>query len=423
MNLVEQLLRTEIGLDSASIGPTMIERAARLRMKSIGLTKPEDYQRLLESSPAEREELVEAIVVTETWFFRERDSFTAFLQLAQEWFQQNPAGPLRILSIPCASGEEPYTMAICLLDARVPPERFVIDAVDISARALARATRAVFGKNSFRGENLDFRSRHFQQTKDGFALNTSVRECVRFQPDNLLNENFLAGREPYHFIFCRNLLIYFDRSTQAKALETLRRKLAPGGLLFAGPAELSIFLDNGFVSANLPMAFICRKAGDTAFTLRTAVRARSVKASRPSTSRAPLAPQPAVQTIAKPPAGNGQPQPATSPTAVTADLDAARKLADAGKLKEAADICETHLRQQGPSAQACYLLGLVLDAGGDARAADYYRKALYLEPNHYETLWHMALLLKKNGDDTEARAFKRRAERAKPDNAKFKIKN
>jgi chemotaxis protein methyltransferase WspC len=94
-------------------------------------------------------------------------------------------------------------------------------------------------------------------------------------------------------------------------------------------------------------------------------------------------------------------------------LEKARTLADAGKLKEAVETCENHLRQTGPCAQVFYLLGLLRDAAGDPCAVEFYRKALYLDPNHYETLLQMALLAQKNGDSNQARAFKSRAQRAK----------
>jgi chemotaxis protein methyltransferase WspC len=95
------------------------------------------------------------------------------------------------------------------------------------------------------------------------------------------------------------------------------------------------------------------------------------------------------------------------------DLETARRLADAGRLNEAAEICEAHLRQNRVSAQAYYVLGLVHDAGGDARAMDCYRRALYLEPNHYESLLQMALLLQKNGNAARARTYQDRARRIK----------
>jgi len=110
-----------------------------------------------------------------------------------------------------------------------------------------------------------------------------------------------------------------------------------------------------------------------------------------------------------------RPSAAHSVVRAPSDLDAARQLADAGHLKEAATVCQEHLRNQGPSPQAYYLLGLVADASGDPQAIDYYRKALYLEPNHYETLLQMSLLLEKAGDTAGARIFKRRAARAAGD--------
>jgi chemotaxis protein methyltransferase WspC len=97
-----------------------------------------------------------------------------------------------------------------------------------------------------------------------------------------------------------------------------------------------------------------------------------------------------------------------------ASLKLARRHADAGRLKEAAAICESHLKEQGASAEAYYLLGLVLDANSDPKAIEYYRKALYLEPDHYETLLQMAVLSQRNGDRIRADRYKRRAKRAAP---------
>lgn len=440
MNPIEQRLREKIGLDSATIGSSAIERAVRLRMKSLGLKTPEDYQRRLETSRDEWEELVEAVVVTETWFFRDRapasvaalrrvDPFTALVQLVRlEWLPRFSTAPVRLLSVPCASGEEPYSLAMALLDAGIPPTRFTIDAVDLSARALARAQSAVYGKNSFRGKNLDFRERYFQATPDGHALQAGVRTSVQFHRANIFEENFLAGRATYDFIFCRNLLIYFAGAARVKALEKLDRLLAPEGVLFVGPAELPLATAHGFISANIPMAFACRKKATAAKpgTIRPAATGREhggrgriaegPKTAAPpqrkhedggwkmENSDGPLPHSGMPSSILHSPSSAPEPSP-------LADLAAARQLADAGRLAEATMICQAHLDRQGPSAQAYYLLGLVRDAAGDPQAVDDYRKALYLEPNHYETLLQMSLLLEKNGDWAGARTFKRRAER------------
>jgi chemotaxis protein methyltransferase WspC len=406
MKQFEHLLRETIGLDVQSIGPTSIQRAVRLRMRSLGLKSPEDYQQLVERSRAEWNALVESVIVPETWFFRDPALFSAFAHLVlAEWLPAHPAVPVRVLSIPCASGEEPYSLVMALLDAGVAPERFQIHAVDISARALACAESGLYGNNSFRGKDLAFRDRYFQPSGEGFVLAAAVRSCVRFYRGNLFSDDFRPKLASYNFIFCRNLLIYFDRPTQQKAIETIERLLAPFGVLFVGPVEQPLVLSHGLVSANIPAASACRKA---AHVVRRPRLARIIK--QPSV---PAAPQPngALQPHLAASSGLNLPTAARPLPSVRHDLETARRLADAGRLHEAAEICEAHLRQSRGSAQAYYLLGLVRDASGDARAIECYRKALYLDPNHYESLLQMALLLQKNGDPSRARAFTNRAQR------------
>ncbi len=403
MKFIENLLRREIGLDAASIGSSMVERAARLRMKALRLEKCDDYRRLLESSPEECLAFIETIVVNETWFFRDPPSFAALAQLVLQNMLRPAIVPFRILSVPCSSGEEPYSLVMTLLDSGVLPERFTVEAVDISARMIERARRAVFGKNSFRGGDLAFRDRHFQAADGDYRLKPRIAGGVQFFRDNLLDERFLTGHAPYDYVFCRNLLIYFDRPTQLKALAKLEQLLTPNGVLFVGPAEISIFLDQGFVPVDLPMAFACRKPIENGSpgTARVA-RARPPVSSMPVATGAGL---------------KGKSLKIDGPVKLEIDLASAQKLADAGQLKRAGEICEANLRIEGPSARAYYLLGLIHDSAGDGQAMDFYRKALYLDPKHFEALWHMAVLAERNGDAAGARAFKRRALRAQPKDA------
>src|SRR5436190_14625947 len=154
MKLIESLLREKMGLDAASIGSGLIHRIVRLRMKTLGLKQVEEYRKLLASSRGEWNELVEGVVVTETWFFRDREPFGALVrQVLDAWLPAHPTAPLRLLSLPCSSGEEPYSVAMALLDAGVPNGRFQIDGADISGRALERARQGIYRKNSFRGED------------------------------------------------------------------------------------------------------------------------------------------------------------------------------------------------------------------------------------------------------------------------------
>ncbi len=409
MTRIEHLLREIIGLDGATMGPAAIQRAVRQRMRSLGLKRSEDYTQRLEGSREEFSELVESLVVTETWFFRDAAAIGAFVRLVlDQWLPAHPVTPLRVLSLPCASGEEPYSLVMTLRDAGVPSERFQVEAADISAHALARAQRGVYRKNAFRGTDLGFLDRYFRPSREGFVLDPAIRKSVRFLQANLFSETFLPGNGIYDFIFCRNLLIYFDRPTQGRALARLEGLLAPSGVLFVGPAEQSVVLEHGFVSLNVPKAFACRVAGPPAR------RPRSPRVP----NRLPILPK-LLPEFDSPPKLPSKEEP-SSPAAdrilppLTDDLETARGFANAGRLKEAAQICEARLRRSRTSAQAYYLLGLVRDASGDASAMDCYRKALYLEPNHYESLLQMALLLERNGNPSRARVFKNRALRLKP---------
>lgn len=147
---LEHLLKASMGLSAASIGSPAIARAVQERLSVCELGDLDDYLEKVRASGTELQALIEAVVVPETWFFRDRHAFTALARLAHgEWLPTHSEGVLSLLSLPCSTGEEPYSIAMALLDARVSANRFRVDAVDISARNLALGMRAVYGKNSF----------------------------------------------------------------------------------------------------------------------------------------------------------------------------------------------------------------------------------------------------------------------------------
>lgn len=401
----ENLLKLSMGLDAASIGSSAIERAVHERQAACRLKDVQAYWKHVSSSETELQELIEAVVVPETWFFRDREAFSAMVRMAQEqWLQPQPERVLRLLSVPCSTGEEPYSMAMALLDGGVAGPRFHIHALDISERALAQARRAIYGRNSFRGHPQDFRERYFEPAPHGQHLRDEVRAQVTFQQGNLFDPAFLPGASLYDVVFCRNVLIYFDRPTQDRALAVLLRLLAADGLLFVAPSETGLLLAHGFVSAKVPLAFAFRRATAPAPAESPAV----LPLRRPPVApgvRASVRPQPAPVRKPAPPAARGEDAPAQG-------IEQALRLADAGRLDEAAQACEAYLQRHVATAPALYLMGLVRDASGRfAEAANYYRKALYLDPGHNEALLHLALLLDQGGDAAGAQVLRARARR------------
>jgi chemotaxis protein methyltransferase WspC len=393
------LLRQHIGLDVSTVGVGIIERAVKRRLSATDLRDDSEYAQLLQSSDTEWRRLVEIVVIPETFFFRYPHSYDSLRQIAKDRFLFGHR-EMRVLSVPCSTGEEPYSIAMTLLDAGLSSMNVQIDAIDISAHSLDTARLGLFRRSSFRGVELEFRDRYFQETEAGFQLCDRVRQWVNFAQGNVLEERCLAAGEAYDFIFFRNLMIYFDPEAQGRALKSLKQCLRADGILFVGSAETSLLAQHGFISAKLAMAFAFRKQEPVLFP--TLPKPRRAKARRTEVDRKP------VWAIAKKAAFDVP----TPENILILDLAFAEQLADKGEFREAVEICQISLREEGPSARAFHLLALIRDSAGDQeQASEYYRKALYLEPDHYDALIHFALLKDKSGDNAGAKTLKNRARR------------
>lgn len=184
------------------------------------------------------------VTINETYFQREARQLDDFRELAlPELRKRAGSRPLRLLSAACSSGEEPYTLAIMLADARVPGS---VLGVDIDPEALALAEAASYGANSFRGVDEAWCERHFESLSNGrLRVAKPYRDLVSFKRANLLALSQDLGTERFDAVFCRNVLIYFDRPTQLRVLAQLRQHLQPGGYLFLGHSEMFFDVDLG----------------------------------------------------------------------------------------------------------------------------------------------------------------------------------
>jgi len=231
-------LSSHVGISPAIIGVSSLRRAVAKRLNAKALTNPQVYLALLLNSEEEQDALLEHLVVPETWFFRDRQPFVHLQShVKQRLPDVSSQTPLRLLSAPCSSGEEPYSMAITLLDLGLPASNFRIDAIDINKPSIRKARRAVYTKHSFRGVSSSERHRHFQATAEGFALHPTIASTVRFHRSNLMR-CLESGVGFYDVVFCRNLLIYLEDKASNYLLETIAGLLKPGGLLVVGSAEM-----------------------------------------------------------------------------------------------------------------------------------------------------------------------------------------
>ncbi|WLH69655.1 protein-glutamate O-methyltransferase CheR [Pseudomonas sp. FP2309] len=398
-------LKERIGLDVASVGEAIIERAVRQRSQAVQAHSAGEYWQHLQSSHDEQQALIEAVIVPETWFFRYPESFATLARLAKARLAEiNQMRALRILSLPCSTGEEPYSIAMALLDAGIAPHQFKVLGLDVSPLSVERARRGVYGKNSFRGSDIAFRERHFTESGDGYHIADRVREQVRLQVGNLLDPTLLANEPSYDFVFCRNLLIYFDQPTQKQVFDVLKELTHVDGVLFIGPAEGSLLGRHGMRSIGVPQSFAFSRHAEP-------VVAEPLFVPKPVLPRSaapiPVKPRPFSTVSAQ-----VVPIKASSSDA-GALLSRIATLANEGKSAEARAACEQYLNSHPPAAQVFFWLGLLSDVAGSAlQAQGFYRKALYLEPQHPQALMHLAALLESQGDSEGARRMQARAARS-----------
>jgi chemotaxis protein methyltransferase WspC len=397
---IEALLHKTIGLKVTSIGKVTLERSVQRRMEALSIKNKKEYVEKLHSSVLELRELIEEVIIPETWFFRDQIPFKIITQfLVSQWLPKHKNNLFRVLSAPCSSGEEPYSMAMTLFDAGLPSDKFSIHGVDISTRSIARAQKGIYTKHSFRGSDVNFQRKFFKKENNIFILNKNICENVHFHTGNILNSTFMEGLGLFDVIFFRNVLIYFNERARNQSITTLYKILADDGILFVGHAEATLFNNSPFTPAPYSHAFAFHKK------IKRELKDKScVKEILPTT-----APPKSRTQIAK----NTYPFQEKTNKNLT-DLKVARKLADKGEFKKATKICEAYLDHHGPSADAYFLLGIIHDAADDmVQAERSFRKVLYLNPYHEEALFFLSLFAEQTGDITEAKILKKRIARLK----------
>ena len=217
------------------------------RLRALNLNGYGDYCRLLKSPTGGEElgNLVDVISTNHTNFFRESKHFE-FLQqtVLPDWTPRlaKQCDTFRVWSAASSSGEEPYTIAIVLADyfSKLSGVGWAIEASDISTRILAKAREAIYAQERLVEVKPEWRRRYFQKGVNDWAghfrVKEELRQRVRFHHLNLLQARY-PFISPFHVIFCRNVMIYFDRPTQESLVAKLTEQLAPGGYLLVGHSE------------------------------------------------------------------------------------------------------------------------------------------------------------------------------------------
>lgn len=423
---VLDFLQREIGLNPESIGAETIEKAVREQMNLVGAARVGDYAARMFASPELQKALIESVVIPETSFFRNKTPFVTLRKYLERFvLRSRPDRTIRILCVPCSTGEEPYSIAMVLFGMKLPPERFSIFAADISEQSLKIAEAGKYSAYSFRGKDVDFRDRYFIETEGGYLLKQEVRDVVQFGQANILADHFLANHAPYDVIFCRNLLIYFDDENKGRALKALVSHLAEDGVLFVGHAEGAKIHQFRLVSLDYPMSFAfarekrAREINEALGNLgATTISTPAIPAPTAPLPRPVAAPKSApVVKAAAPVAVQSEPRVAQKKEEGKEDAKGrsiadAMKLADQGAFAEVVAICEGLLAKGAEPAEVYYLLGQAAgEMGNSLLAEEYLRKAIYLNSEFHDALLYLSILFDRMGNQEKSAAFRKRAER------------
>lgn len=243
------------------------ERRVTQRMQATGAADFATYYAQLGHDADEAEALVNAFTINETYFYREKHQLqtlsAAMLPIVTTG--KTPGASIRIWSMPCSTGEEPYSIAIWLLENWPLVDAYNVEILgsDIDTDVLDAARAGHYGARALARLPKNVKSRYFEALgPDAWELIQDLRESVRFTAANLVDSASLAGLGPFDIVFCRNLLIYFDAASRETAMDNLYRALAPGGFMFLGHTESLGKVGERFILARFKEGVAYRKPVD-----------------------------------------------------------------------------------------------------------------------------------------------------------------
>lgn len=412
-----------------------------------------DYLHRLEFDGAESEltSLAMKLTVPETYFFRNKDQFTALREVVipQRMTARGDTRALNVLSAGCASGEEAYSLAITLFRMMDASWTWSVRAIDINPTVLKKARRGRYSQWALRETSPEDQRHWFRQEDRDFVLDERIRKSVAFQECNLMDENFEIW-EPgrYDVIFCRNVLMYFSAEQARKVLTRIAKALQPGGFLFLGHAETLRGLSDDFHLRHTHDAFYYERKQPEEMTGTGAAFATFPTFTPPPVAAPDLSDDwiqsihraservQALSTVrvkdgATTPAPPERPRKAPDMTPVFAMIhsdrfsDALAFLADlpkevsndpdvllvqamllahSGKTADAEGVCERLLLIDEMNASAHHVLALCRESAADiARAMEHDRIAAYLDPTFAMPHLHMGLMGRRTGERELAR--------------------
>jgi len=386
-------------LDSLRI--SLVTRATRLGYPSF-----DDYYRVLSGDESEFNELMNLVTINETSFFRFPQQFAAFkTRVLPEIMAGKPQSnrTIRVWSAGCSTGEEPYSLAMTLLDSGIQglgwkPQ---VLGTDVSTRALAVAQKGVYGRRAMLNVPKEVVARQFEPEGEGFRVAPQVRSLVDFGYHNLIKEPYpLSLMGNWDVIFCRNVTIYFRLESTRRVVANYFNSLNPGGYLFIGHSETLSSISDDFEPLEVDGVFLYRKPK----TKRLFAPARPRVAAVPDRPVPPVAvaPEPVRARRTPPPASAGAPAAVALPAHGDLIAEAKQSLAH-GRPERALEIVAGILERDPNNADAHLLSAYVhADSGDYVQALEACHRALSINPLLPVARYILGIIHQRQGDPIRA---------------------
>ena len=461
---LEQLITARAGLQLRPRERETLRATVTLRMSALKLRDTDSYYRLLQaiSQDAENEweQLLARLTNNESYFFRDKGQMALLRErILPELIARNQTKrTLRIWSAGCATGEEPYSLAMLVNEllpqrhtASGPAWEIVILGTDIDGPALEQARRGIYGSWSFRAVEPALQQRYFHRREDGWQVAEVSRSLVTFSKCNLVGESFpntATGIHDMDLILCRNVFIYFEREAVSAVLDKFAQTLRPGGYLMTGHAETYGQLMEPLQARMFPESVVYQRVNETpavianptgitpapgtttagyanvsgqplssttsrrehpvaqqAVTATSARQASATTAQSATTKRALPGVEVRHPSDANPSARETLPLP--TPAANETLLLQARAHADLGRYEEAARACQ-RLMEEHPFAPEPYelLASIAQEQGRGDDAKLLLKKALYIAPASPSAYLELGAIYESEGDTARARKMR-----------------
>lgn len=416
IDVIVDFLQDKIGISPDSVGPHTIKKAIQSLVIANDVEDLALYYQLITTDSDALQQLIDTVVIPETSFFRDKKPFQA-LKENVHYFKETfckDGEPLKILSVPSSTGEEPYSIAMTCLEAGLDYGDFEIHACDISTRALEVAKRGVYSEYSFRGCGYQYKSQFFSKKNGNYVINEKLRDSVTFFHGNIIGDGFVSSiGQRFHIVFCRNLLIYFDRPTKKKALDVITLLLHDDGVLVVGHADTAILPSLGYKNFSEQFSFAYVKGHSQhnpthtlspTFTEKGKKIVEALIAARQGKvgdgSKPGVSPVPKVKSKSE------------QIGSVDDSYQLIRNLVTEKKYQQAQELAEVYIDENGGDGRIFHCIGQIAFEQEDFERSElYFKKAVYLMPDDETSLNYLASIERLRGNSTSAQRYEQRAAR------------